>query len=100
MYFYLLNRFLNSIDIVNNNRNTKNKSTNTNPNDGHNNGKIKSIWTRKFKSGTHVFLNTTDHPKVDTFCIWWSDGSTTGNHCKPSTLEFVRRHDKSGIEAS
>jgi hypothetical protein len=64
------------------------------------NGKIKSIWTRKFKSGTHVFLNTTDHPKVDTFCIWWSDGSTTGNHCKPSTLEFVRRHDKSGIETS
>ena len=58
------------------------------------NGKTKSIWTRKFKSGTHVFLNTTDHPKVDTFCIWWSDGTASGNHCKPSTLAFVRSLDE------
>ena len=41
----------------------------------------KAVWTRAFKTGTKVFLNTTDHPKVDTACIWWSDGTTSGNHC-------------------
>ena len=46
-----------------------------------------AIWTRSFKSGTRVFLNTTDHPKVDTSCIWWADGTTTGNHCAKSPEE-------------
>ena len=34
------------------------------------------VFTRAFASGTHVFINTT---KGGGHCVWWADGSVTGD---------------------
>lgn len=43
-----------------------------------------TVYTRTFKTGTHVMLKPRppgQRDAQDESCIWWSDGSTTGNAC-------------------
>ena len=43
-----------------------------------------TVYTRTFKTGTHVMLKPRppgQRDAQDESCIWWSDGSTTGNVC-------------------
>ena len=53
------------------------------------------VWTRRFASGTHKWVNESygrHTPKggPGRACIWWADGSTTGDACAQAGLSGVR----------
>jgi hypothetical protein len=51
------------------------------------------VWTRSFASGTHVWVNESFNPRhtppggPGRACIWWADGTTTGDACGQHAMD-------------